>query len=640
VRGGVGVDSQAGDVRRPWQAVARVLAMPGLFALVDLLARIQIASLLELNHESAARAAALGSAGIGVLRDLACVMPAYVAFALAPRAATRRLTHVVLGVATLILAGDLGYFYFTLEHVEPVLFVNVNLLSLGGTLEARSAATAALAALGALALVRLNARLLSDAHTDFARPLATLALAGGCLAPLLPLAVVTQPVMPAQQSAIEQFLDRTRNASLRKVSAPIVANLFTALAASRHLEKPAPPLEAVAYTPEETEQLRDLRLLDADAPGPAATAVAGPEIRRIVIVILESLAAAYLHSENAKVPAEATAYLDSLLARFPHFERFYTSNMPSDWGLNSLLLSRLEPDWGGGRPSLLSLLRERAGFESFYVRAVSKHYGNELYTYPRMFQMDHYIAGEELAERYESHWHSAWGFNDAVVYEEGVRILREHRDDKVVVILNTIDLHQPGPFQGVPFDHLPDALKRQNVGLYNALYWTDQCVSGLFTTLEQENLFDDHTLVVLTADHTPHPGVEYRDTVPPEEYVRLGRLPLVFAMRDPARLRGLDTGAFASQVDVTPTVLALLGVPKPRGMVGRSLFGPDASRFAVGVYRDTFYYHSESSSFEEALADAGTPPTLRAQALRKWLHNLDVELPSSDASRTALATHR
>jgi phosphoglycerol transferase MdoB-like AlkP superfamily enzyme len=358
-----------------------------------------------------------------------------------------------------------------------------------------------------------------------------------------------------------------------------------------------------------------------------------------VIVILESLAAAYLHSENAKIPAEATAYLDSLLARHPHFERFYTSNMPSDWGLNSLLLSRLEPDWDGGRPSLLSVLREQAGFESFYVRAVSKHYGNELYTYPRMFQMDHYVAHEELAERYESHWHSAWGFNDAVVYEEGVRILREHRDDKVVVILNTIDLHQPGPFQGVPFQYLPEALKQRNVGLYNALYWTDQCVRGLFTTLEQENLFDDHTLVVLTADHTPHPGVEYRDAVPPEEYVRLGRLPLVFAMRDSARLRGLDTGAFASQVDVTPTVLALLGVPKPRGMVGRSLFGADARRFAVGVYRDTFSYHSDRSSFEEALADAGVPATPRAQALRKWLHNLDVELPSSDATRTVLAPH-
>ena len=630
------MEPQAGEVGRPWQAVARVLAMPALFALVNLLARLQIASLLELNHEASARTAALCAAGLGVLRDLACVVPAYVAFALAPRAATRRLTHVVLGVALLIVAGDLGYFYFTLEHVEPVLFVNVNLLSLGGTLEARSAATAACAALGALALIWLNARFLSDART-VRRPLATLALLGGCLVPLLPLAIVTQPVMPAQQSAMEQFLDRTRNASLRKVSAPIVANLFTAFAASRHLEKPAAPLEAIAYTPEDAAQLRELRLLDADAPGPAVAASEGPEIRRIVIVILESLAAPFLHSENPKIPAEATAYLDSLLARYPHFERFYTSNMPSDWGLNSLLLSRLEPDWGGGRPSLLSVLRERAGFESFYVRAVSKHYGNELYTYPRMFQMDHYIAYEELAERYESHWHSAWGFNDAVVYEEGVRILREHRDDKVVVILNTIDLHQPGPFQGVPFEYLPEALKRQNVGLYNALYWTDQCVSGLFTTLEQENLFDDHTLVVLTADHTPHPGVEYRDAVPPEEYVRLGRLPLVFAMRDPARLRGLDLGAFASQVDVTPTLLALLGVPKPHGMVGRSLLGADPSRFAVGVYRDTFYYHSEGSSFEESLADAGAPATPRAQALRKWMHNLDVELPSSESPRTALA---
>jgi hypothetical protein len=93
----------------------------------------------------------------------------------------------------------------------------------------------------------------------------------------------------------------------------------------------------------------------------------------------------------------------------------------------------------------------------------------------------------------------------------------------------------------------------------------------------------------------------------------------------------------AGDLGYTPTVLALLGLPKSRGMVGRSLLGADASRFAVGVYRDTFYYHSEGSSFEEALADEGTPPTQRAQALRKWLHNLDVELPSADSTRTALA---
>jgi phosphoglycerol transferase MdoB-like AlkP superfamily enzyme len=607
-----------------WTSLARVLAAPAVFAALDLAVRLAQARLLELDHAPTWGAAWL-AALLGVAKDLLLVLPAFALFALVPRAATRRLAHVVLALAVLILAGDLVYFYLTLEHVEPILFVNVNLLSVGGVVDARGVSAAAFATALVGALVWLNARLLRGARAGLARPLGALALLAVCALPLLPLAIATEPQMPKQTQVIEEFLDRTRNASLKKVAAPILADVFRAAAAARHFEKGAPPLAPLAYADDEAALLRELRLLDADAPGPQVAPPAAPEIRRIVVVILESLAYAYLHSQNPATPAEATPFLDSLLARYPHFERFYTSNMPSDWGLSSLLVSRLQPDWDGGRPSLLSVLRDEAGFESFYVRAVSKHYSNELFTYTRMFRMDHYIAYEELAERYDSKWHSAWGFNDAVVYEEGVRILNAHRDDKVVVVLNTIDLHQPTPFQGIPFKYLPDALKQRNVPLYNALLWTDRCVQGLFETLEQEKLFDEHTLVVVTSDHTPHPGVEFRAAVPPEEYVRLGRLPLIFAMRDPARLRGLDTERLASQVDLSPTVLELVGVAKPRGMVGRSLFGVDASRVALGFYRDTFYYRSPASSFEETFA--GEPSSeLRNRALRKWMHNLDVEL--------------
>ena len=84
-----------------------------------------------------------------------------------------------------------------------------------------------------------------------------------------------------------------------------------------------------------------------------------PEIRRIALLILESLPAAYLHHYNPRVPKEATPFLDELVSRYPHSDRFFTSNMPSDWGLNSMFLSRLRPDWAGGRESLLSVLREK-----------------------------------------------------------------------------------------------------------------------------------------------------------------------------------------------------------------------------------------------------------------------------------------
>jgi hypothetical protein len=113
--------------------------------------------------------------------------------------------------------------------------------------------------------------------------------------------------------------------------------------------------------------------------------------------------------------------------------------MPTDYGLNSLFLSRLGPDWSGGRESLFSVLRREAGFESHFVRAVSKHYGNQLFTYPRIFRFDHFVAFEELQSRYQSQWHSGWGDNNATVYEERLRILAENPDRKLVLVAHHSD---------------------------------------------------------------------------------------------------------------------------------------------------------------------------------------------------------
>ena len=609
---------------RPALACALLFAPAALLATLDFLCRLHLASLLELDHDPAARAAAIRAAGLGVAKDLFFVLPAYALFALVPRVATMRLTHAAFGLAIAILAGDVVYFYITLEHVEPVLFVNINRHSILGTLTPWNALLVATGAVGLFALSRLNGRLLAGAETSHPWRWTPAVFAAAWIAAGIPLVGAASAEMPHSEGTLDRYLNEARNAYLAKISDPILGNLFAAIARSTRLEQSLAQRPFEAYTPDERAVLEDLALLAADAPERGTAPAQAPEIRRIAILILESLPAAYLHHYNPRVPAEATRFLDGLLSRYPHSDRFFTSNMPSDWGLNSMFLSRLRPDWHGGRASLLSVLRESLGFESYYVRGVSKHYGNELATYPRLFQMDHYTAFEELEERYDAPWRSSWGFNNEVVYEEGIRILRENRDRKVVVVLKTIDLHQPGPFQGIPREYLPEELQRRNVGLFNALTWADYCLRTFFEKLERNQLFDDHTLVVVTSDHTPHPGVEYKQTVPPHEYRRLGRLPLIFVTRDPGVLRDLDSGGFASQVDLAPTLLDLVGVPQPPGFVGRSLLGSVSRRFSVGVYRDTFYYGSAAQSFSEGIADDASAKTLRSRAVAKWLRNLDV----------------
>ncbi len=632
---GNGIITESTHTRSPARTARGVLLawtpLLIVFAL-DTFFRLQLAALLELHHDDATRAAAVPAALLGATRDLAWVLPAWVIWALLPRALTRLAVHIALVAALAILAADLVYFYQTFEHVEPVLFVNFNWLSIRSTVGPRDLAWLVIGGLGLALLARANEALLKRAGDSTPRRARLAAVSAPALVVACAIAAGPAVRVPLGESSLDQLLNTTRNSYLGKVAAPVIGQLFHAIAASRHIEAERLRPEFEAYTDEERSLLAQLGLPEA-AFGRTAQPQPAP-FTRIVLLVLESLPSAYLHHYNERVPPEATPFLDELIARYPHFDRYYTANMPSDWGLNSMFLSRLRPEWQGRRPSLLSVLREARGFESYYVRGVSKHYGNELATYPRLFQMDHYYAFEELDERYDEPWHSAWGFNNEVVYAEGLRILRENRDRNVVVVLKTIDLHQPGPFEGVPHKYLPPALQKLDVGLFNALHWADGCVRRLFDALVREDLYDDRTLVVVTSDHTPQPGLAYKQTVPAADYERLGRIPLILASPNEAALAHLDVGSYASQLDLAPTLLALLGVDEPDGFQGRSLIGPETQDYRIGVYRDTFYYGSPELSFSEPVGDDEVATTLRNRTIRKWLRNQDADLPS-DVARIA-----
>lgn len=132
------------------------------------------------------------------------------------------------------------------------------------------------------------------------------------------------------------------------------------------------------------------------------------------------------------------------------------------------------------------------------------------------------------------------------------------------------------------------------LALYEAeIAWTDSQIGRLLDALRERDILDN-TLVIVTADHGEeffeHGGVGHRRTLLEEQL----QAPLV--MRLPgllpagARVRGLG-----GHEDLFPTILDVLGVPAPQGLLGRSLMplvtGADdgADRYAFG--RITFYHN-------------------------------------------------
>ncbi len=97
----------------------------------------------------------------------------------------------------------------------------------------------------------------------------------------------------------------------------------------------------------------------------------------------------------------------------------------------------------------------------------------------------------------------------------------------------------------------------------------DRCLGRLASAVEQAG----GTLVV-TADHGNAEMMRDPQTGEPHTAHTLNPVPLVL-VNPPASVGRLEDGRLA---DVAPTLLALLGLPQPAAMTGRSLIRPQESR--------------------------------------------------------------
>lgn len=137
----------------------------------------------------------------------------------------------------------------------------------------------------------------------------------------------------------------------------------------------------------------------------------------------------------------------------------------------------------------------------------------------------------------------------------------------------------------VPYLPAPEHLARAHGDAYRGeVAALDDALGALLDALARAGLADE-TLVVLTADHGESLGEHGEPTHGALCYEAALRVPLVF--RFPGAPPAPGPVRLASLVDLTPTVLALLGAPVPAGLDGLALFDPGAPR-ERGVYFESY----------------------------------------------------
>ena len=543
----------------------------------------------------------------GINNNILLVLLAAMCYYKWPNALMKGIYFVVYVFKALTLIFDAFYFWQTSMHVESVLFQNLNIYAIKGVLATTSNILLA-ATVGAVALVLLLFRVPkpSKRKPNFVWSLLCVAMftIGLNLADKLLLSGGMWCVEEIIGSYITIENEKTRLIYRNMLSVPINLNFLSKALFDTDKMASAKHVEMRELTDKDKKTLHKLGI---DIPKPAVAKIA-PQYDRVVLLILESMHRDYINYYNANIPEKATSYLNQLVIRYPHLNKFYSSAVPTTQGLNATFRSHIIMDKdlpGKGTPSLFRVA-QAAGYKGIFMNASSQYYANELREYPDQFGMQEYIAKEQL-EKFGYTGASGWGYHNDVMYEHTLRILEENRGKKLLLVTKTLDMHQPYPYTGYRWEEMPEGVRDNPNVTVRGVYWVDKTIEHFFKEVEKRGLMDERTLFLITSDHNPHSGGEYTKLVEKaNDKLSIAPIPLLFISKNLAPLDELRTNEYASQIDLAPTLLYLMGLDIPEKFMGRNLLQPTRMPFALGYFGGKAFYWSSKQHFVDQM-DNPTP---------------------------------
>lgn len=525
----------------------------------------------------------------------------------------------LLGVAVILLSLlDAGVYYNTRQRVFPLFLKEITPRKIAVALSPRLK----------IALAALLALLVGYAAVFFiVPPVSPASLAASC-GPLVLLAgsalLFSRLELPASryiESRTIGTLDQVRSQVGDKLAAIRSSSLanFAACLGERFFRK-AVPLRREEYSRSERRSLEHLGLLGC---GKYSDAPPRPQrYKRIILVLLESVSQRMLSFYNRELDASVTPFLNTLLAHSPRLDQLWTSNSPTDEGIYALHASRLGYEYdlkhGPGRiPSLSSLLRE-AGYATYALSGVTRHFGNKDVFFKRLLRYEHFLAEEDLCSRPDARY-LGWGLADRVVYSAALDILQERRGQPVLLTVETANTHPPF-YHSLYEESFPPAVAASSSRLLRALHEADLDLLYFYTQLQQRGLFDSETLLIVTADHSPNHGHECMKLFNLADFWP-ERIPFLCVTPDPAGnpLADIRKNIACCQLDLLPTLIEALGLPRSpslEAVQGRSLYRGEDSP-VIREFEGEMRVRHGQADLAVNLREGGE----RFDGLRKWYYN-------------------
>ena len=302
----------------------------------------------------------------------------------------------------------------------------------------------------------------------------------------------------------------------------------------------------------------------------------------IVIIILESFSQEYIGFYNQDLPDYNgyTPFLDSLLAQSVTYEYSYASGRKSIDAMPSVLSSipmLLEPyivtPYSTNDISSIARCLNGKGYETaFFHGAPNGSMGFQAFarsaSFQRYFGMDEYGENRD----FDGTW-AIWDEPFMQYYAKEMTSLHE----PFMTSLFTASSHHP--FR-VP-EQYEDTFPEGPHPIHQTIGYTDHALRRFFETAQQQPWFE-HTLFVLTADHTNALSL-------PEYMNARGLYQVPIAFYHPG-WTGEHRPQVASQTDIMPSILEYIGYDKPymafgENVLTQSKIHPYAVNYNVPLYQ-------------------------------------------------------
>jgi phosphoglycerol transferase MdoB-like AlkP superfamily enzyme len=283
----------------------------------------------------------------------------------------------------------------------------------------------------------------------------------------------------------------------------------------------------------------------------------GPPLN-LVVLVEESLGAAFV-GHLGGLPL--TPNLDRLAQQGWSFTRLYATGTRTARGLEALE-SGFPPT---PAPAVLKLPRAQGGFFTLAELLRRRGYATE-FIYGGVANFDN-MRGFDMANGFErvieqEHFEApaflgSWGVSDEDLVAKAHEVFLAHGERPFFAVLLSGSNHDPFEY---PLGRI-EPFEQPDFTRHNAMKYADYAIGRLFELARAAPYFG-RTVFVVVADHDAR--VYGADFVPVEHF----RVPAVIVgpgvpVRRDDRL--------ASQLDLGPTLLHLLGIPDPHPMIGRDL---------------------------------------------------------------------